>query len=383
VLAIAAFRPVARRLWLVVAACAAAAAFADPNPLFWCSVGVGIALLLWCGGRLGRQQDPDTRFLAAWVLIFFAGALILFFAGSARYLLPMAAPVALLATRALAPLPVWLAAGAGLQMALSLGLSFVNCQHWDGYRQFASALRKESESHRVWINGEWGLRYYFEGDGGLPLLRGQAVQPGDMVVSSELALPVEFATGGGALAPVAEREIRASLPLRIIGLGARSAYSSAGFGLRPFDVTGNPIDRVRAAFVVERKPALSYLPMNAPQAGEQIVSGIYALEQGRYRWMSGRAVLLLKRPERPSVVEVVLFIAPSSPARRISVAVDNVPIIEKTFAAPGAYTLASGPVTVSSETATVAIAADKTFSAPGDQRQLGIILTAAGFKPAP
>ncbi len=383
VLALVAFRPRARRSWLVVAACALAAAFADPNPLFWCSAGVGAALLVWCAGRLGKPEDPDTRFLAAWVLIFFAGALVLFFAGSARYLLPMAAPVALLATRALEPRPAWLAAGVGLQMVFSLGLSFVNYQHWDGYRQFARTLRKEAKTRRVWINGEWGLRYYFESEGGLPILRGQAVRPGDMVVSSDLALPVGFTTGGGALAPVAERDIHASLPLRIIGLGARSAYSSAGFGLRPFDVTRQPIDRVRAALVVERKPALSYLPMNAPEAGEQIVSGVHALEDGRWRWMSGRAVLLLKRPERRSVLEVVLYIPPASPARRVSVTVDNVPVAEKTYAAPGADTLVSGPVTVSGETATVTIAVDKTFSAPGDERQLGIILNSVGFKPAP
>ena len=43
----------------------------------------------------------------------------MFFAGSARYLLPMAAPLALLASRLR---PRWLAAGFGLQLALGLGL---------------------------------------------------------------------------------------------------------------------------------------------------------------------------------------------------------------------------------------------------------------------
>ncbi len=217
-LAVAAFWKVGRRLWVVVVVAAAAAAFRDPNPLFWASIGVGVLLLVWCGRHVWREPDEDTRFLSAWVLIFFAGALILFFAGSARYLLPMAAPVALLATRALARRPVWIAAGIGLQLVLSLGLSVVNYQHWNAYRQFARTLRKQSETGRVWINGEWGLRYYFEAEGGLPLLRGQAVRPGDLVVSSELAFPIQFSTGGGVLAPLAEREIRASLPLRLSGL---------------------------------------------------------------------------------------------------------------------------------------------------------------------
>ena len=76
-----------------------------------------------------RRREPDTLFLLAWIGIFFAGALVIFFAGAARYLLPMAAPVALLASRLR---PKWLAAGFALQLALSLGLAAVNYQHWDG-----------------------------------------------------------------------------------------------------------------------------------------------------------------------------------------------------------------------------------------------------------
>jgi hypothetical protein len=379
-----AFQPARRWLWLVAAALAAVAAFRDWNPLFWASVGIAALLFMWCGARVGKRQDPDTRFLALWVLIFFAGALAIFFAGSARYLLPMVAPVALLATRVLAGRPVWLAAGVAVQMTLSLALSFVNYQHWDGYRQFAASLRSETATRRVWINSELGLRYYVESDGGLGLRQGQAVRPGDMVITSQLAFPIPFATGGGALVPVAEREIRASLPLRLIGLGSKSGYSDAGsFGLRPFDVDGGPIDRVRAEVVVERKPTLSYLEMNAPEAQRHIVSGLYDVEQGRWRWMSAKAILLLKPPAAPRpVVEAVFSIPDQSPARRVTLSVDDVPVVEKTFASPGAYTLTSGPVAVRSESPTVSIAVDRVFSVPGDRRELGIVLLGAGFKPA-
>ena len=85
-----------------------------------------------------RRREPDTLFLLAWIGIFFAGALLIFFAGSARYLLPMAAPVVLLTSRLR---PRWLAAGFALQLALGLALAVVNYQHWDGYRQFAHSLR--------------------------------------------------------------------------------------------------------------------------------------------------------------------------------------------------------------------------------------------------
>ncbi|MFB3776119.1 MAG: glycosyltransferase family 39 protein [Bryobacteraceae bacterium] len=382
-LAVAAFRPAARGVWLLVLAAAAGAAAADWNPLFWASVGVGTLVLCGCVLRAWKDRDPDTRFLAAWVLIFFAGALVLFFAGSARYLLPAAAPVAVLASRSLSRGRGRLMAAAGVQLAFSLGLSVVNYQHWDGYRQFARSLSKESEARRVWINGEWGLRFYFEADGGLPLVRGQAVRPGDMVVSSELAMPIPFSTGGGALVPVAEREIRGSLPFRLTGLGARSGYSSVSMGLRPFDVMRGPIDRVRAAVVVERKPVLSYLPMNAPEADQQIVSGIYQLEGDRYRWMAERAVVLLKRPERPAPLEVSFYISPQSPARKVEVSLDGRVVAGTTVAGEGTYKMTSEPVAAESEPVSVVITADKSFSVPGDQRRLSVILTAVGFRAEP
>jgi len=374
-LGLAAFRKAPRRVWAVVVLAAAGAAFLDWNPLFWASFGIGVLVILGCG-------TEQTRFLSAWILIFFAAALVLFFAGSARYLLPMAAPVALLVSGSLADRPRWLAAGFVLQLLLSLCFSVVNAQHWDGYRQFARSLARETAEKRVWINGEWGLRFYLEADGGLPLVSGQAVRPGEVMVSSRLAFPIAFTTGGGAPTPLAEREIRSWLPLRLIGLGARSAYSTASLGLRPFDLGTGPIDVVRADAVLERKPAREYLPMNAPEAEQQIVSGVYQIEEDRWRWMSERAVVLLKRPAAATPLQVVLYISDQAPARRVALMVDGQPVAEQTYSRPGAYTLVSVPIAVAGETATVTISVDKIFTAPGDHRRLGIILSEVGFKAA-
>ncbi len=380
VLAGFAFWKVGRLFWLPPAA-ALAAFFIDSSPLFWCSFGIGTLIIVWCLQTFRFAQDDDVRFLAAWVLVFFAGALVIFFAGSARYLLPMAAPVALLATGSLAGYPAALFAAFVVQLAISLSLSFVNYQHWDGYRQFAAALSRQAEQQRIWIDGEWGLRYYFEAQGGLPLVRSQAVRPGDMVVSSELAFPIRYTTGGGVLVPVAEREIRASLPLRLVGLKARSGYSAASLGLRPFDICREPLDRVHAAIVVERKPALSYLPMSAPEAGQQIVSGVYDLENNQWRWMADSAILLLKPPDRPLPLEIVLHIPEQATARRVSVWVNDDLVVTKVCPSSGAYTLTSAPLTLPAEPARVTITVDRTFSVPGDHRALGIVLNAVGFKP--
>jgi hypothetical protein len=329
----------------------------------------GAALLAW-----RRRRDPDTQFLLAWIAIFFAGALAIFFAGSARYLLPMAAPIALLASRLR---PKWLVAGFAAQMALSLGLAVVNYQHWGAYRHFAKALRATALGHRVWIDDEWGLRFYVESDGGLPLTGKQPLRPGDIVVSSELAHPVSFSA---PTAPIAMAEIRPSIPLRLIGLESHSGYSTVAKGFWPFGISTGPIDRVRADLVVERRPTLEYLPMNAPQASEQIVSGIYQLEEGNWRWISGRAVLLLKSPSQPLPIKVRFTIPPVSPARRVTLLLENREILSQGFPGPGSYTLATQPQAVNTATSTLTIVVDRVFSVPGDARQLGIIVTEAGFQ---
>jgi hypothetical protein len=318
-----------------------------------------------------KRRDADTLFLASWIAIFLAAGIGIFFAGSARYLLPIAAPVALLVSRLNTK---WLAAGFAAQMLLSLALATVNYQHADGYRAFAASLKPQLAARRVWINGEWGLKYYLEAEGGLSLLREQSVRPGDVVVTSELGYPVHSRAAGAALTPIAEREIRATLPLRLIALHTRSAYSTVDRGYLPFDISTGPIDRVRAEIVVEREPKLAYLLMSAPEAEQQLVSGVY-----QDRWMAGRAAILLKSPAAATRLQVKFFIHQDAPARRITLLVDGEQVAEKTYDTPGLYTLETQPIRPAKPTATLTILVDKTFSVPGDRRELGIVLIAAGF----
>ena len=330
----------------------------------------GAAVLVW------KRRDRETAFLAAWIALFFGGAVVLFFAGSARYLLPMAAPLAMLVSRLR---PRWLAIGFAAQMALSLALATVNYQHWDGYRRFASQIRPTTAGHRVYIDGEWGLRFYLEADGGLPLERGPSgpvLRAGDIVVSSQLAYPIAFTA---PTATISEQQIRASLPLQLIGLAAHSGYSTATKGLRPFDVSNAPIDIVRAAIVLERHPTLAYLPMNSPEASAQIVSGLYDVEGGAWRWMSGTAVVLLKSPAQPLPVEAVFTIPDPAPARHVELLLDGRVVAAETYGTPGAYTLKSAPQSPAGPASTVTVTLDRTFSVPGDHRGLGVVVSAVGF----
>ncbi len=245
-----------------------------------------------------RRREPGTHFLLAWIALYFAGAVVLFFSGSARYLLPMAAPACILASRTGSK---WLAPSFVLQLALALALATVNYQHWDGYRAFAAALRAPTAGKRVWVDNDWGLRYYLESDHALPARKGQHVRSGDIVVTSELGHNVEFKA---PLTLFTSETIESSIPLRLIGLNSHSGYSTVEEGFLPFGISGGPIDRVLARVVKERRVTQEYLKIHSPEASEQIVDGIDASDG----WTSKSASVVLKRPAAPRTLRAEFYI---------------------------------------------------------------------------
>lgn len=352
--------------WLLIPI-AALAAFYDQSPLFFVPLALGIATL-W-----HSRKTP-------WIWIFFAAALAIFFAGSARYLLPIALPVAMLAADHSAARPKLLAAGLITHAALSLALAFANYQHWQAYRVFVAGIRTQIQTHRTWIAGEWGLRFYAEDAGAMPMRRAQPLRPGDLVLSARLGFPAHFTTGGGTLTPIESVQVRPSLPLRILDLSSCSAYSSAQRGLCAFGVSFAPADEVTLATITEREPQLSFLPMNAPEAETQLLSGVYSLEGGAWRWAGPRAAVLLKRPTHTAPLTATFRLIEQSPARRITLALNGIPAAEQTYPAPGLYTLrAENPLLPPSGPVTVTLLADRSFQPPGDNRELALILTAIGF----
>jgi hypothetical protein len=320
-------------------------------------------------------------FLSAWVGMFFAAALALFFAGSARYLLPLAAPFAMLVALYYARRPALLWTIFALQAALGFGLAWANADHWNGYREFVAQARNTTAGRRVWVNGEWGLRYYAEAEGALPIVRGQVLRPGDFVIDSALAERIPFTTGGGQLVEQMRREITPRLPLRIIGLGVKSGYSSVGFGLRPFDVSSAPADVVTLSVIAEKAPELEWLEMTSRATEWQMVSGVYTLENGQWRWMGPRAVLLLKSPAEARVAAADIYIPDMAPGRVVTLAVDGREVARLNVEPGKTYRIESPPLKPAGPTATLALSIDREFQAPGDDRRLGMILTGAGFAP--
>ena len=362
--------------WALGAAAALAGGWFDASPLFWLPLGVGVGILT------STVRDALRRdYLAAWFVLYFSFAVAVFFAGSARYLLPAAAPLVLVSVNRMADRPRWLAAGFVLQMALALLLNHANFEHWRGYRtavaQWETTLR---DAPRAWVAAEWGLRFYAESAGAAPLRRGQTLRPGDVTLAHRIGQPIDFTTGGGVAAPLAEYRVQPWLPLRLLAVGSRSAYSSHDGGFRAFDVSAAPADVVTAAVITARAPVLSYLPMNAPEAEFQLAGGAYAL-QDYWRWTGRRVVALLKTPAgAPRPVEAEFRIIDPSPVRRATLLVDGRPVAEAVFPGPGLHKLKStAPVSVSNNSATLTLLLDGTFRVPNDDRELAVILTGIGF----
>ena len=373
-LAVVAFRRVSRTVLAIVAVAALGAGWAyDWHPLFWVSFGIGLLIAIAVAARWREWES-------AWLLLFLGAALVLFFAGSARYLLPLGAPLAFLVARELRDRPLLLRAGFAFNLVLGLAMATANYQHWEGYRDFAKRIAGDIQSRRTWINGEWGLRFYTEAEGALALVRGKILRPGQALVSMQLDEQLPFTAGGGQLVRVAEATIQPTVPLRLIGLGTRSGYSSVGFGVRPFDFGAGPADRVWLSHIAEHKPELTWLPMNAPDSDAHIISGIYQLEENRWRWATSRAMVALKSPAEPKPLAAEVYIPDASPVRKLTLQMDGKTVAELVIPKPGLFQVTAPPHKPAGETATLTLLADADFSPPRDNRRLSLVLTGIGFR---
>jgi hypothetical protein len=245
-------------------------------------------------------------------------------------------------------------------MTLSLGFTIVNDQTWDAYRQFAASLAPEAAQTRVWVDHDWGLRYYLEAEGALAIPRDQTFAAGDVVVSKT--------PQAGNL--IASLDIRPAIPLRLFSIRNKSAYSTATGGLWPFEFSNAPIDQVGAYLIGERRAALSWVTAIDQQ---QVLRGLYPDS-----WTTKEATVLVKRAGGPLRADFTIH--PQSPARNVQLLADGKVVAEQTFSGPGVYSL-SAPVLGDSASMIATLAVDKTFSVAGDGRQLGILVQGIGFKP--
>jgi hypothetical protein len=197
-------------------------------------VALGVNALLWLWES--RRQPV----LAAWCLLYFAFACVAFFAGAARYLLPLAAPMVLLFVIQFRDRPriVWLALM--VNMLLGLNISFAA---YEFARVYANVAPPPGRPFLV--NGEWGFRYYMVAKGGEPLQDVSVPIPGEWIAASDLSLAGRYDSLAEETAvPLRSVDLRVRTPLRLVDRHAHSGFSSASMGLLPFSFSNQPLDRV-------------------------------------------------------------------------------------------------------------------------------------------
>ena len=183
--------------------------------------------------------------------------------------------------------------------------------------RFAAALRAPSAGHRVWVDNDWGLRYYLEADHALPARKGQHVRPDDIVVSSELGHNVEF---NAPLALLTSETIQSAIPLRLIGLNSHSGYSTVEEGFLPFGISTRP-DRPRAGARRQRAPrhrGVSDDPFARRRGADRRRHRCLRRLDVQVRLGGAQA-----HPRRPKKLRAEFYIPPNAKAREVTLLLDG------------------------------------------------------------
>jgi hypothetical protein len=208
---------------------------------------LGLETVLWIA-----SQVKEHPLLSVWCLLYFAFALFAFFAGAARYLMPLAAPLAILFVRQNQNRSWRLWATLVIGAVLGLNLAFADYELARVYSELPQPPGKD-----FLVDGEWGFRYAMTRHGGKPIEPRSQARPGEWIIKSAL-IGGDFHSPAEALAvDVASRDLRIRTPFRVIDRGrsddplgySHSGFESAGFGLLPFSFSERPIDHITYSLV--------------------------------------------------------------------------------------------------------------------------------------
>ncbi len=201
-------------------------------------------LVFWEFVLLARERDPATRILLLWFFGILATALLLFYAGSARYVLLALPPVAVVWVRRLERRVsdpyflrnlVW--AGVVLTGLYALLPAIADYRYASMYRETTRALiqKYERSDRRVWFTGEWGFRYYAT-QSGAHLLRRVDTGPrqGDIILKPYIASPwVTLFDGDQGCRLLEQKIVEEPFPIRMLDYSAHAGFYSTGWGILP------------------------------------------------------------------------------------------------------------------------------------------------------
>jgi hypothetical protein len=130
-------------------------------------------------------------------------------------------------------------------------------------------------------------------------------------------------------------------------------------------------------------PLLSNVAMNDPNAGAQLLSGFYGVENNAWRWTAGTFSVLLKTPSGAGQRGATLTVAFSLPDVEIQKLKDNgitasingALVKSEKYETGGSYVFSADvpAALLSADSVKVDFALDRTMRADGDKRDLGII----------
>lgn len=134
--------------------------------------------------------------------------------------------------------------------------------------------------------------------------------------------------------------------------------------------------------------------MNDPGAGAQLVRGVYALEEDRWRWTSSRFTVILMPPpgaaERGARLDLMLtipdVIVKELGSMTLSALAGEVPLAPETYTRAGEYTYTRDvPASaLKGDSVSIEFATDKAIPAgKADQRELALVVTSIGLVAKP
>lgn len=194
--------------------------------------------------RRRKGDRGESLLLGGWVVMVVIGVVALHNYASARYLLPAAAPAALLVVRAAEEVP----SGKFLQRLVLTASALVGIAlivaDWRYARatvevaRLARAAAAEAGYSGNQFAGEWGFRYDMEGAGWVRLPAGAL--PTGIVAVVENASPGPLPLS--ALEPLRRVESDDTFPLRVVDVESRAGLYAETIGLFPFWVGRGPLE---------------------------------------------------------------------------------------------------------------------------------------------
>jgi hypothetical protein len=175
----------------------------------WIFIAGGLFVLAITVRDLVRRRDPDSVLLVLWILGTFVFAAYVNWTNNARSNLPIAPAVGILLVRGLvdqgrstAVRRRWTWSIAAASAALALLVALGDARWANGVRNAAREVISLRRQQTLYFVGHWGLQYYLEQAGGIPIdRRNQAVGAGDLVVIPQNNTSIPRIAGSDLLAP--------------------------------------------------------------------------------------------------------------------------------------------------------------------------------------